>query len=166
VLVDCDLRRPQQHRILGAKRTPGLTEVLSGTAKYDEVALIDEDTGLTVLPAGSEVPNPANLLQSKKMADLIAELRERFDLIILDTPAIMALADGLVVTTLADTTMMLVQWERTPRAVALAAVRSLRSVGAKLGGVILSQVDQRKQATYGYSPYGYYYGRYKSYYNK
>lgn len=166
ILVDGDLRRPQQHRMVGASRAPGLSDVLAGQTTLEEALYVDERSGLALLAAGRDVPNPHTLLQSKRMAELLEQLRASYELVLLDTPAIMALSDGLVLAAKADATMMLVQWERTPREVAMAALRSLRSSGAQLAGVILSQVDQKKQATYGYSPYGYYYGRYKSYYGK
>ena len=166
VLVDCDLRRPQHHRMLGARRSPGLTEVLAGTATLDEVLIADDKSPIQVVTSGGEVPSPHDILQSQRMKALIADLRGRYDLVILDTPAILAVADGLIVANMADAALMVVRWEKTPREVAATAVRSLRSVGTKLMGLALSQVDQKVQARYGYSSYGYYYGRYKSYYSK
>jgi len=164
VLVDCDLRRPQLHRLLGAKRGPGLTEVLAGSHSIEDVTLKDDKSGLHILSAGFEVPNPHDLLQSSRMRQLVASLRERYDHVILDTPALLAVSDGLVVANLADATLMLVRWEKTPREVLQTSLRLLRSADARLAGVVMTQVDQRRQARYGYSSYGYYYGRYKNYY--
>lgn len=166
LVIDCDFRRPQQHRLVGTPRSPGLSEYLAGEATLEQVISVHEQTGLAVISAGRDVPNPANLLQSQKMSDAIARLRAEYDMVLLDTPAIMALSDGLVVANIAEATLMLVRWEKTPREVATTAMRHLRSAGAKLVGVVLSQVDQKKQSTYGYSAQGYYYGRYKSYYSK
>jgi len=166
IVVDCDLRRPQQHRLIGTPRGPGLSDYLAGEVTLEDVIVIEEKTGLAILSAGRDVPNLANLLQSQKMRDALKQLSATYDLVLVDTPAIMALSDGLLVANIADATLMLVRWEKTPREVVGTAVRLLRSAGANLVGIVLSQVDQKKQASYGYSAQGYYYGRYKSYYSK
>lgn len=166
VIIDCDCRRPQQHRLAKASRNPGLTEVLAGEISLDEALVVDSESGVVILPSGHDVPNPANLLQSQKMRDVLNDLRQRFDLILVDTPAILAISDGLVAASISDATVMMIRWEKTPREVAGSTIQQLRQAGANLIGVVLAQVDQKKQASYGYSAYGYYYGRYKSYYAK
>lgn len=166
LLIDGDLRRPQHHRVVGAKRSPGLTDVMSGSHTVQDVIRVDEVTGLHILPGGTEVPNPHDLLRSKRLRDLVAKLSEDYEMIIVDTPAILAVADGRLVANFADATLMVVRWESTPREVVMTAVRSLRAANAQIVGVVLDQVDVSKQSKYGYSAYGYYYGRYKSYYSK
>jgi succinoglycan biosynthesis transport protein ExoP len=166
VIIDCDFRRPQHHKLAGVRRDVGLSDVLAGSASLEEVMVLDQQTNVMIVPSGKDVPNPANLLQSQKMRDVLTGLKEQFDFVFIDTPAIMALSDGLVATTISDGTIMLVRWEKTPREVVVATVQKLRHAGANLIGTVLSQVDQKKQSGYGYSAYGYYYGRYKSYYSK
>jgi Mrp family chromosome partitioning ATPase len=93
-------------------------------------------------------------------------LRARYDRIILDTPPVLAVADTRVLAGVADRVIYLVRWNSTPREAVRTGVRLLRDARAKLAGIVLSRVDTRRHARYGYSDYTQYYGRYGGYYQE
>jgi Mrp family chromosome partitioning ATPase len=88
----------------------------------------------------------------------------RYDLIVLDAPPVLAVSDPIILSHFVDTTIFLIRWERTPRPIATGAMKILRTNGGVVAGVVLSRVNSRKHATYGYGDAGYYYGRYSNYY--
>ena len=98
------------------------------------------------------------------MGTFIAALTERFDLVFLDTPPVMAVTDALVAAKLADYIAFLVKWEQTPRDLAVNCLKQLRDLRKNVG-VVLAQVNVRRHSKYGYGDYGYYYSRYRSYYD-
>jgi succinoglycan biosynthesis transport protein ExoP len=174
LLIDCDVRRPSIQRVLypkpqaGAERDQppiGLSDVLTEQVSFNEAIFADKETGLHVLFAGHGVPNPENLVHSKHLAGLLEMVTERYDLVIIDSSPVMAVADPLILAALTDRTIFVIQWEKTPRKVALSALRQLANANAQLAGVVLSQVNVRRHARYGFGDYGYYYGRYRGYYN-
>src|ERR1700691_2150718 len=96
------------------------------------------------------------------MKALLDVMRERYDLIVLDTPPLLAVSDALVLSHYADATIFLARWARTPRTVVLGALKSFRTIGTKLAGAVLTRVDMRSHSTYGYGDPGYYYGYYSN----
>jgi succinoglycan biosynthesis transport protein ExoP len=99
------------------------------------------------------------------MRDLLRDLSETHDLVIIDSPPVMAVSDAIILSRAADTTLMLVRWGATPRGIVVSAVRQLQKAGAKTAGAVLSRVNMTKYTQYGYGSHGYYYRRYKSYYS-
>jgi succinoglycan biosynthesis transport protein ExoP len=164
VVVDCDLRRSSVAGALGAPATQGtIDEYLSGVKTLEQIIGRDEASGLYYIPAHSNTPNSAEILNSNAMRDFIRGLSEQFDLVFLDTPPIMAVSDARMTAQLADYIVFLIRWEQTPREVAINAVRLLRDLRKNIG-VVLSQVNVRRHAKYGYGDYGYYYSKYRDYY--
>jgi len=157
LLVDCDLRKSRVHRVFGLPREPGLTEVVLGYAT--EAQAIHETTveGLSVLASGTSPPNPSELLGGTRMRALIASLRERFDLVIFDTPPTLAAADAAVLGAVVDGAVMVVRAGQTELAAAQDALHQLLSVGTRVVGCMLNDPDG-KVARYGgyYYSYGYY----------
>ena len=98
------------------------------------------------------------------MKRLIERLKKNYDFIVLDSPPILAVSDARVLSTLADKTLYLIRWAHTPRPLAINGIKQLLDDGTDLAGVVLTQVNLRKHAKYGYGDSGYYYGRYKEYY--
>ncbi|WP_159460191.1 GumC family protein [Tistlia consotensis] len=172
LLVDCDVRRPTMSKLVHPvdadprQSLPGLTDVLTDRAKLHEAVFVDPATGLHVLLSGSRVPNPQDLLQSKTFGRILEQLVEAYELVVLDSAPVLAVADPLILGALADRTVFVTQWEKTPRQVALAALRQLVQAKAHLAGVVLSQVNVRRHSKYGFGDYGYYYGRYREYYQE
>jgi capsular exopolysaccharide synthesis family protein len=150
ILVDCDLRRPKVAAAMGLDCNAGLMQLFAGEARLEDVILDDPRTGLKVLPAVGGTPNPPELLSSAHMRDLLQELTRRYDLVILDSPALNSVSDARVLARFADATIFVVQWGTTPRNVALAAIRQLQSAGAAIAGIVLHKVDQRTLGLFGY----------------
>ena len=165
VVVDCDLRRSAVVKSLGVKAMDGtLDEYLSGAKPLEAVLGRDEHSGLYFVGARSNTPNSVEVLDSNAMKRFIGELSASYDLVVLDTPPVMAVSDARIVSRLADYVIFLVRWERTPREVVGNAVRLLRDVNRRVG-VVMSQVNVRRHSKYGYGDAGYYYSKYGTYYN-
>tara|TARA_R110002124_G_scaffold3271_4_gene22316 strand:- start:359 stop:2050 length:1692 start_codon:yes stop_codon:yes gene_type:complete len=165
ILVDCDLRHPSVQKtfqISPAKQ--GLVELLAGRASLSDVLVSDLKTSLHHIPVAIGAANPPDVLGSKQMRTLLADLRNTYDLIVLDSAPVLPVADSRVLSGFADKTVFVVRWSTTPKDAAAGAVRDLISYGAEIAGIVMSAVDIEKQAKYGYGDGGYYYGRYSQYY--
>ncbi|MBT3536780.1 MAG: polysaccharide biosynthesis tyrosine autokinase, partial [Rhodospirillaceae bacterium] len=157
IILDCDLRRASVHKTLGVSNEVGLSNYLSGQADLGEVIGIEQSTGLHFIPAGGRVPHPTDLLGSKKMYALLETLGDSYDMILLDTPPLLAVSDALVLVRTVDRVLFVVRWEKTRRDFVGAAVKQVVDAGANVGGVVLSQVDMKKQSRYGYGTTNTYY---------
>lgn len=158
-LVDCDLRRPKVARLLGLAERPGLVDVLAGDVPLDD-ALHHVDGALSVLPGrvlGGAAPD---LLAGPAMRGLLDALRKTVDLVVLDTPPLLPVADARVLAPLADATVFAVRWEKTPHDVAAEGLRHLERAAVQPVGAVLTQVDLRRQRSYGYGGAYRYYGAY------
>jgi succinoglycan biosynthesis transport protein ExoP len=153
VLLDCDLRKQSSTEAFGSAGQPGLSDLLGGTVKLVDVLFQDSATKVCLIPAGSIVPNAADLLIGQRMRDLIAELREKFDYIVLDAPPLLPVVDALALATIADKILVIVEWGRTSRRVISDAFKVLRPEAHRIAGVVLNKADL-KLLGYGY-PYGY-----------
>ncbi len=140
VVVDADLRRPALHRAFGLPNRPGLTNVLVGGAALDSALQETNIGGLQVLTSGPIPPNPAELLASRAMRDLLAELGERFDMVVVDSPPALPVTDALVLSRSVDGVLMVVTAASTPYQVVQRACDALKKVQARLLGVVLTQV--------------------------
>ena len=164
VVVDCDLRRRNINRMLDIEPAVGLIEVLQGVATLDEAIIRDKPSGAHFLPLAKSVYTPKDLFGSSAMDRLLAELRQRYDIVLLDTAPVIPVSDTRILAPKADVVVFLVQWRRVPRKAVEAAFAMLNSVGADIAGVALTLVDAREQAKYGYGDAGYYYRSYRKYY--
>jgi succinoglycan biosynthesis transport protein ExoP len=156
ILLDCDLRLRSTSEALRGAHRPGLSEFLCGTAKLTDVITQDPVTKTNLIPAGSTRPNAADLLMSQGMLDLIAVLRSGFDYVIIDTPPLLPVVDALVLATVADKILVVVEWCRTPRATINEAFRVLGPEAHRIAGVVLNKVDFDELPGYG----GYQYRKY------
>ncbi len=156
-VVDGDLRRPRLHGLFNQARTPGLSEVLEGESPVSEVMRQTSVSGLHLIPAGRMVPHVSELLGGAAMARLIRELHAAYDLVILDTPPVLAAADAEILGAQADAVLVVVRAGRTERQSAHYAMQQLRAVGANIVGAVLNDPDQKIA---GYGKYAYYYDYY------
>lgn len=164
LLIDADMRRPRVHSVLGLDKTkPDLARILTGEVQFND-AVQRDISGMDVVIAKSKTPNPHDLLASKQMERLLAVAREHYDIVIVDTPPVIAVSDSAVVSKMVDTTIYIVRWASTPREVIKQGIKRLTDYNVKIAGVVLNQVDLEEQKEYGYGDYGYYYGKYKDYY--
>lgn len=166
VLVDCDLRRPTQANVTGVKPKHYFDEALSGQVSLAEVITRDNLTDLDIVASRSLGRSPMDLLNSSRMGTIIDELRESYDLVVIDTPPTMAVSDVQIIGQKADKVLFVVRWEKTPKEVVLTVLRALRDVKIDVAGTLLTQVNLDRHARYGYGDSSYYYGKYKSYYNQ
>ena len=156
MLIDCDLRQQSISEIFG-KRQPGLSELLRGTAELMDVISKDPGTKTYLIPAGSMVPNPADLLMSQRMRELITELRGEFDYVVMDFSPLLPVVDALALATMADKILVIVEWSHTPQASIAEAFKVLRPEAHRVAGIVLNKVDLKQSQGYGYS--GYYHHR-------
>lgn len=154
LLVDCDLRRPSLHTLFGLPNEAGLTSLmLAGTAMPDAAGLPLQATvvpNLRLLPSGPLPPNPAELLASRRMADLLTLLAEQATYVLFDTPPILAVADAAVLAPRVDGVLLVVRAGKTRRDLAVKARKMLEQVKANLVGAVLTD------ATLEGSAYAYY----------
>ncbi len=160
LLIDCDLRRPSVASLLKADPNPGILALFEEGADLKTALRLDEKSGMHFIPSTTRTANPQDLLGSKQMRALLERLRDKYDLIVLDTPPVLAVSDSLVLSHLADTTIFLARWGKTARPVVLGALKAFTANGGDLAGVVLSRVDFKRHAAYGYGDSGYYYGYY------
>lgn len=157
LLVDCDMRRSRLHTLFAAPRTPGLTEVLARQGTLEEAIRPTPVDGLHILPAGTLVPNISELLGGSGMRAVMAELSSRYDLVVVDTPPVLAAADAEILGVQTDAVLMVIRAGQTDRQPAQYAVQQLRAIGARVVGAVLNDPDE-KVADYG--RYTYYYDYY------
>jgi capsular exopolysaccharide synthesis family protein len=157
VLVDTDLRRPVVHKIFSLDRNRGLTNVLVGKMTLSEVIQKTQIDNLDVITSGILPPNPAELLGSKQMRDLLDELKEQYDICLFDTPPLIAVTDAAVLSKELDGVLLVTKSGQTRRDALVRGVDLLRNVGTRILGVLLNDVS--KENTYGsyYYNYQYYY---------
>ena len=160
LLVDTDLRRPVVHKVLEIKKEPGVTDYLSG-AMDDFDSLIQKTSidNLFVVPSGIVPPNPSELLGSQKMANLIQKLEDEWDMILFDSPPLVAVTDATMISKSIDQIVIVVKVGHTDKKAFNHTITSLRNVHAPLGGVILNAVTHKNR----YGSYYYYYQYYHYY---
>jgi capsular exopolysaccharide synthesis family protein len=157
------MRRPRMHEALGRSQEPGLSNVLVAEASLADALRPTSVKNLTFLGAGHVPPNPVELLCSPKYLELVAELKRRFDWVIIDAPPVMPVTDAAVVANTAGGVLFVVGSEMTPRQNAMAAVEQLRGANAKFIGAVLNRVNVQRHSYY-YSPY--YRKEYGKYYQR
>jgi polysaccharide biosynthesis transport protein len=150
VLLDCDLRRRSTSEAFSHKGQPGLSELLRGTAELADVITKDPATETYLIPAGSMMPNAADLLMSGGMRNLIAKLRSEFDYIVMDTSPLLPVIDALALATVADKVLVIVEWGQTRRASISEALKILRPEAHRVAGIVLNKVDPNHLQGYGY----------------
>lgn len=166
IVIDCDLRRPSIHRTIGADNNTTLVDYLTKKKELDEVIQKDDESGAHIIYASS-VPNSAlDLISSDRMAKLIASLREVYDLVVIDSPACLAVSDARVLAKLSDQTIYAVSWDQTPREIVIGGVKQFTDMGYNALSFVLTNVNIKRHVRYGYGDTIYYYGRHKEYYNE
>ena len=153
LVIDSDLRKPTMHHTFSVSNRMGISNILTGQSSSKDVIIETGIPNLFLLPSGPIPPNPSEMLASKRMKDLIAELLHHFDYIIIDTPPALAVTDAQIVSTLCDGVLLVIDSESVKSGPALKAKSNLDHVQARILGVVLNNMD-RDQKEY----YYYYYG--------
>jgi succinoglycan biosynthesis transport protein ExoP len=164
LLVDLDLRQAKLAVALGLNDRGGtIDEYLMGTKTLDQCIQRQAMSGVDYICASPNTPNAPEILESHAMKAALATFSERYDLVILDSPPVMAVSDARIISQLADYTIFIVHWARTPRDVVKSAVSALLNVTDRVG-IVINKVNLAKHALYEYGDYGDYYSRYHGYY--
>jgi tyrosine-protein kinase Etk/Wzc len=160
LLIDGDLRRAVLDKMFKVPRAPGLTDVLVGQQRLRDVIHQTEIDHLSVVGSGPFPPNPSELLGSTAMRDVLTEAKEQFDVVLIDSPPLLAVTDAAVLATMADGAILVIRVGSTAKAAVRRAVAQLHTVHGNVVGAVLNDVDLRSGAfsgSYGYYYY-YYYG--------
>jgi len=160
LLIDADLRRPSIHKTLGLGPKIGLSDVLTGNATLQQAIVRSPIApSLFILAAGTPPPNPAELLASSHMRDVLSTLREQYDHVVIDTPPTLSVTDAVVMSTSADAVVLVIRSGQTTKQALRRSRELLGRVNARVSGVLLNAVDLR-------SPDYYYYYEYQGKYGK
>jgi succinoglycan biosynthesis transport protein ExoP len=155
-LVDCDLRRPRIHHLFQIPSDVGVTTALLEPEKLDQMISSSAVNQLDLLAAGPLAPNPAELVHTDRFTKLLQDLRARYDRVVIDSPPVGIVTDGVIISTKADATLLVLRAHKTRRDQARQALRSLRDVGINCPGFVLNAIraqDRYEYSTY-YVPYG------------
>lgn len=153
LLIDCDLRRSRLHKVFHVAREPGLTDLILGNADQEAVTRETPVPGLYVIPSGPLPPNPSELLGGERMRKTLQSLGEGYDLILMDTPPLLAASDAAVLSTLSEGVVLVVRAGVTESEAGQIAMQQLGAVGARVVGAVLNDPDSKVPE----------YGRYYSY---
>lgn len=164
LLIDCDLRNPSLNKHLRVSNSKGLTNLLTHFKKGDQIAEQDEiqkidfgnNTILSFLSTGNRVPNPTEVISSRRFASFIDEAKKQFDAVIVDCPPVFAVADAIPISHAVDGTLFVLSSKDTDKFDAREAVQDLQRNGANLIGVVMTKIPGFRSKHY----YGYGYGKY------
>jgi polysaccharide chain length determinant protein (PEP-CTERM system associated) len=158
LLIDSDLRRPVLHSVFGLQKNPGLTNYLAGKIPLSEIIQPTLVENLSLITCGILPPNPSELLGSKKMRELLGELKEKFEIILLDSPPVIAVTDAAVLSTLLDGVVLVASSSSTSKEALARAINLLENVQSRILGGVLNKI--KVESVYGSYHYYYYYHYY------
>jgi capsular exopolysaccharide synthesis family protein len=159
--VDGDLRRPTLNHHFGLQKTPGLSDLIVGKAAASQAIQSTRVNGLQLLPCGYQPPNPAELLGSPMMKQILDAIRAHYDWVLIDAPPLLAMADAAVLCSLVEGVVLVLAAEVATKPAVMRAIDQIHSVGGKVTGVVLNRVNLERNSYY----YSQYYGEYyRSYY--
>jgi len=148
VLVDADMRRPRLHTVFKRARTPGLSEVLNRKARASDALVRPEGESFELLPAGELPENPSELLSSVEWTELMADLKQDFDLVLIDSPVLLAVPDSLLLAADADGVVLVHKPGSLERRGLTRLRADLKSAGARVLGIVFNQVDRADREIY------------------
>lgn len=160
ILIDCDLRKPTVHKKLQISNSEGLTNVLTQSKTLDECIKETEVENFYVMTCGPIPPNPAELVGSNRMKNLLKDLKASFDIILIDAPPVLAVTDAQILSTLADGVIFVAAYAQSEKYAIVKAKELIDKVGSKLLGVVLNKVPD-KSGRYYYGGNYYYNYTYK-----
>ena len=163
-MLDLDLRHPSVRREINAGDTLQLIRYIDGAAAIEDLICRDDETGLDIMAPLQMPVNPAKLLASPRLSELIEDARRRYDFVIVDSAPVLGVSDSLVVGKLVDHLLMVVHWAKTPVDSVHDALNALSGARLPVGGVVLAQVDINRHAKYGYGGIDGHYKTYAKYY--
>ncbi|CAN5273397.1 hypothetical protein BH23VER1_BH23VER1_29050 [soil metagenome] len=158
LMIDGDLRRPKLHTFFDINNSVGLTNYLTTELMLEDVILQTPIDNLYFMPSGILPADAAGILNSRRMSELISDVKSRFDLVLIDSPPILGVSDASVLASEVDLTMIVIQHRKLPRSMLMRVKQAIENVGGNLLGVVLNNVDIRSDSQYQYytSYYTYY----------
>lgn len=161
LVIDADMRKGHVHYAFGGQSANGLSDVLSGRSTWQAQVRTSQVEGLSYLARGMAPPNPSELLMGERFSQLLAEVDKHYDLVIIDTPPVLAVTDPVIVGNHCGTTLLLARFERNTIKELQQATHRLESTGVVVKGAILNAMEKKAATSYGYGYYQYQYS-YKS----
>lgn len=155
LLIDADLRNPSLHKVMGTSEEHGLTGYLTGETTLDKLAQTSNVQNLDIIPAGKTSHDPAELLSNRRMQDLLQIATENYDMVIIDGPPILGLADAMILSSLATLTVLAVDSGNTRTTTVTNALKRLRQSGLTVSGILLNQVSDASDLGYEDDYYSY-----------
>ena len=155
LVIDADLRRSNVHKIFNLPNLNGLTTLLTDDININAVLSFIDVPNLYVLTSGPKPPNPSELLGSRKMKALLEKMKEEFDMVLIDAPPVLPVADASVLGTIVDGTIMLINYGQVDFDLAVRAKEQLEKVNARIMGVIINNIPSKEDSYY-YYYYSYY----------
>ena len=157
-MIDADLRRPRLHTFFDINNSVGLTNYLTTDVALEDVILQTPVDNLYFMPSGILPADAAGILNSRRMSELLQDVKQRFDLVLVDSPPILGVSDAAVLASEVDLTMVVVQHRKLPRNMLMRVKQAVENVGGQVIGVVLNNVDVRSDSQYQYytSYYTYY----------
>jgi len=140
LLLEADMRRPRFHNTFNLATSPGLNELLEGRASLDEVLRAPGITNLSIIPCGNIPPHPSELLQSGTLEDAVAQMKKRYDYVLIDSPPVDPVTDALILADAVDEVVLVVQCERTKREIVLETKNRLDKCKSRLLGLVMAQI--------------------------
>jgi len=159
LVVDADLRRPVVHQVFKQRATPGLTSYLAGDALLEAVITKTGIANLSVVTSGPTPPNPAELLASRRMREFLDAVVERYDMVLLDSPPVLAVTDASALASMMDGVIFVVGSGKIPFAALRRAKAQIEAAQGRILGVVVNQFDARATDGYSKAYYQRYYGR-------
>ena len=155
LVIDCDLRRPRMHSLLGMTNEIGLSMFLAGTAASEDIIFNVPDEEISLIPSGPIPPDPAELLGSKRMKELIDTLSQRYDFVLLDSPPVQSVTDSLALSQFVAGTVLVIRAGKTTYEILESGLKKLRDVNGRVLGFVLNGLKQQDTGKhyYGYNTY-------------
>ncbi|NQU40438.1 MAG: polysaccharide biosynthesis tyrosine autokinase [Lentisphaerae bacterium] len=157
IIVDSDLHRPRQHKIMETTNRPGLANIVVGDATLDECIQHTAEKNLDFLPSGKLATGVHGLIASEKMREVVTELKERYDFVFFDSPPIIGVSDASLLTREVDGVLLVIQHRKYPRALSARAKDMVENFGGNLLGVVLNNINISRDYAYYYYHQNYYY---------
>ncbi|MBG0751220.1 MULTISPECIES: tyrosine-protein kinase Wzc [Pectobacterium] len=162
LIVDCDMRKGYAHELMGTHGTDGLSDILSVQCSTEKSIRKTGVENMDFIPRGQVPPNPSELLMHNRFAEFVKWAGEHYDLVLLDTPPILAVTDAAIISRHAGTSLLVARFEMNTLKEIEVAIRRFEQNGTEIKGVILNAVMKRAASYYGYGNYDYYTYEYKS----
>lgn len=156
LLIDCDLRKPVIHKNFAISNKVGLSDYIASQAELNE-CIVEYKENMHIITSGKIPPNPSEMLSSQKMKDFILEMREQYDVVLIDSPPVIAVTDAQVISTYIDGVVLVVAVGHADKESVMKAKEKFDQVKANIVGTVLTKVPANKKG-YGYKNY-YYYGK-------